>query len=274
MKGNLKKGLFFAISYVTLKWTAIALFGTYLYEKGLWSNWFLLIIPVIGLTVVLVRKKRKSEMNFTKYFQKSLEKHFPQESTALVKEVEERFKVLSVDTRFASTSSNPIDKRLDFAAYFLALIQTLENRNQSYDEIKSICLEVTYDYVLPKNRLQKWLKRLPANLIGLKITKPLLKLFHNKVVTKGNEAGFRAAIITDKNETFNFGYGFDIYECGICKLFQKHNAGKYASILCEVDKVTSNLAGLELIRNSTIALGAEKCDFRFKKISKSKVSST
>lgn len=274
MKGNLKKGLFFAISYVTLKWTAIALFGTYLYEKGLWSNWFLLIIPVIGLTVVLVRKKRKSEMNFTKYFQKSLEKHFPQESTALVKEVEERFKVLSIDTRFASTSSNPIDRRLDFAAYFLALIQTLEKRNQSYDEIKSICLEVTYDYVLPKNALQKWLKRLPANLVGLKITKPLLKLFHNKVVTKGNEAGFRAAIITDKAETFNFGYGFDIHECGICKLFQKHNAGKYASILCEVDKVTSNLAGLELIRNSTIALGAEKCDFRFKKISKSKLSST
>ena len=82
-------------------------------------------------------------MNFTKYFQKALEKHFPQESSALVKEVDERFKVLSIDTRFASTSSNPIDKRLDFSAYFLALIQTLENRNQSYEEIKSICLEVT-----------------------------------------------------------------------------------------------------------------------------------
>ena len=273
MKGNLRKGLFFAISYVTVKWAAIFLFGTYLYENGLWSNWFLLIFPVIGLTILFLRKKRKSEMNFTKYFQKALEKHFPLESSTLVKEVGERFNVLSIDTRFASTSSNPIDKRLDFAAYFLALIQTLENRNQSYDEIKSICLEVTYDYVLPKNNLQRWLKRLPANLIGLKITKPLLKLFHNKVATKGNEAGFRAAIITDKAETFNFGYGFDIYECGICKLFQKHNAGKYASILCEVDKVTSNLAGLELIRNSTIAYGAEKCDFRFKKISKSKLSS-
>jgi len=274
MKGNLRKGLFFVISYVAVKWAAILLFGTYLYENGLWSNWFLLIIPVIALTVVLLRKKRKSEMNFTRYFQKALEKHFPQESAALVKEVEERFTVLSIDTRFASTSSNPIDKRLDFAAYFLALIQTLENRNQSYDEIKSICLEVTYDYVLPKNGLQRWLKRLPANLIGLKIIKPLLKLFHNKVATKGNEAGFRAAIITNKTETFNLGYGFDVYECGICKLFQKHNAGKYASILCEVDKVTSNLAGLELIRNSTIAYGAEKCDFRFKKISKSKVSAT
>src|SRR5687767_1766423 len=141
MKG-LRKGVFFAISYVTLKWTAIALFGSYLYENGLWSNWFLLIIPVIGLTVVFVGKKRKSQMNFTRYFQKALEKHFPQEATALLKEVDERFKVLSNDTRFASKSSNPIDKRLDFSAYFLALIQTLEIRNHSYEEIKSICLEV------------------------------------------------------------------------------------------------------------------------------------
>ena len=85
---------------------------------------------------------------------------------------------------------------------------------------------------------------------------------------------FARKLLQIKPETYNLGYGFDIYECGICKLFQKHNAGKYASILCEVDKVTSNLAGLELIRNSTIAYGAEKCDFRFKKISKPLINST
>ena len=73
-------------------------------------------------------------------------------------------------------------------------------------------------------------------------------------------------MITDKKDTYDLGYGIDILECGICKLFQKHDAAKYASILCEVDKVTSGLAGLELIRTGTIALGATKCDFRFRKI--------
>lgn len=58
---------------------------------------------------------------------------------------------------------------------------------------------------------------------------------------------------------------FDILECGICKLFKKHNYEKYSSILCEVDEITSRLAGLKLIRTGTIALGAKKCDFRFKK---------
>ena len=213
---------------------------------------------------------KKSEKAFRVFFSKAIEKHFPDVSSVMLSEVDDRYRLLSKDTWFAAKSSNPIDKRLEFSAYFLALIQVLESRNQSYEEIKRICLEITYDYVSPKNSFQRWLKRLPPKLIGLKITWPLIAIFHKRISRKGNPDGFRAEIITDKTQTYNLGYGFDILECGICKLFQKHNAGKYASILCEVDKVTSGLAGLELIRNSTIAYGAEKCDFRFRRIKKPK----
>ncbi len=41
-------------------------------------------------------------------------------------------------------------------------------------------------------------------------------------------------------------------------------ASATASILCEVDKLTSSLAGLEMVRSGTIANGAAKCDFRWK----------
>ena len=47
---------------------------------------------------------------------------------------------------------------------------------------------------------------------------------------------------------------------------KKHNYQKYASILCEVDEITSSLAGLKLIRTGTITNGAKKCDFRFQKL--------
>ena len=205
-------------------------------------------------------------MRFRKYFVSVINKHFPSDPSVIVRELDQRFKVLSIDTQFASRSSNPIDRRLDFAAYFLALIQTLEEKNQSFEQIKNICLEITYDYVRPKNSFQRWIKKLPGKLIGSIIAKPLTKIFHRKISKLGHPDGFRANVITDKKLTYGLGYGFDILECGICKLFQKHGAHKYASILCEVDKVTSNLAGLELIRNSTIAYGAGKCDFRFKRI--------
>ena len=204
-------------------------------------------------------------MRFRKYFIRTIKKHFPADASAVVREVDERFQILSVDTKFAARSSNPIDRRLDFAAYFLSLIQTLERKNLSFEQIKVICLEITYDYVTPKNSFQRWMKKLPAKLIGTSIAKPLKKVFHRRISKLGHPDGFRATVITDKKMTYDLGYGFDIHECGICKLFQKHGANKYASILCEVDKVTSNLAGLELIRNSTIAYGADKCDFRFKR---------
>ena len=90
-------------------------------------------------------------------------------------------------------------------------------------------------------------------------------MLNKRVSINKNKNGFKANIITDKQETFGFGYGVDIIECGVCKLFNKHNFGKYTPILCEVDKLTSNIAGLTLIRKGTIANGAEKCDFRFKK---------
>ena len=60
--------------------------------------------------------------------------------------------------------------------------------------------------------------------------------------------------------------GCDILECGICKLFARHGFSKYASLLCEVDYITSTRAGLQLVRTGTIANGAERCDFRFKRI--------
>lgn len=207
-------------------------------------------------------------MRFRKYFVKAIKKRFPSDHLTVVRELDQRFTTLSLDTKFAARSGNPIDKRLDFGACFLALIQSLEKKSQSYGQIKSICLEITYDYVSPKSDFQKWLIKLPAKFVGSSMATPLLKMIRNKVSRLGHPDGFRADIITDKNQTYNLGYGIDILECGICKLFQKHNAMKYASILCEVDKVTSNLAGLELIRNSTIAYGAERCDFRFKRILK------
>ena len=89
-------------------------------------------------------------MAFKVFFRKAIEKYFPDDPSETLHEVERRYQVIAQDTRFAATSPNPIDKRLDFCAYFLALIQVLENKNLSYEEIKKICLEITYAYVSPK----------------------------------------------------------------------------------------------------------------------------
>lgn len=206
-------------------------------------------------------------MKYKASFVHILRNAYPQNFEQLLQEVDAEYLYISADTRFAATSANPIDRRLDFAAYFLALVRIMERRGEGYEQIRKICLDITYHYVTPKNNLQSWLKRLPANMITMPFIKPLINIFATKIGAKGHPDGFLAQVITDTELTYGLGYGFDILECGICKLFAKHQAGKYAAILCEVDKLTSALAGLELIRSGTIANGAAQCDFRFRKAS-------
>jgi hypothetical protein len=135
------------------------------------------------------------------FFKKAINQHFPDICAVLIAEVEERFAEFSKGTKFAAKSTNPIDKRLDFSAYFLALIKVLENRGLSYEQIRAICLEITIDFVSPKNFMQKWLKQLSVKLVGLKIARGFLDTLNKKVSVKGNPDGFRAVILTDKRET-------------------------------------------------------------------------
>ncbi len=197
-------------------------------------------------------------------FHQSIKKHYPGSAGELLAETELAYLSISQDTKFAATSKNPIDKRLDFTARFLGLIRVLDERGESYEAIRAICLEIAERYVQPKNKLHGWFKRMLPRLLIFGWTNKLLKKFDSRVNHNENPEGFVANILTDKAQTYGLGYGVDIIECGICKLFKKHQLERFASILCEVDHLTSSLAGLELIRTGTIALGAKKCDFRWK----------
>jgi hypothetical protein len=201
---------------------------------------------------------------YKKYFIDTIRKNYPDNYEALIAETDHHDELISIDIQFAATSNNPIDKRLDFCAYFLAFIKTLEAHGESFNTIRRMCLDVVTEYVRPKNKFQQMVRRLPAKFIDSWLATFFLKEFHKRVSGK-NESGFVANIITDKKKTYGLGYGIDILECGICKLYHKHHYDQYASILCEVDEVTSGLAGLVLIRKGTIANGADKCDFRWKK---------
>ena len=203
--------------------------------------------------------------NYRKYFVAGIKKNFHDLSNIIVDKTDDHYKIISADTSFAASSANPIDRRLDFSAYFLALIKTMDEQGEKFETTRKICLEIVTEYVRPKTKLQQLLKKLPAKLINTKLAAYFLKIFNKRVSRNTHPDGFIAKIITDKKESLGLGYGVDILECGICKLFKKHNYQRYSSILCEVDHITSDLAGLKLVRNGTIALGSKKCDFRWER---------
>lgn len=202
---------------------------------------------------------------YRKFFYRVLQNHFLEKSKSLQSQIDMEFESLQPDILFGATSSNPMDRRMRIAGYFLATIKALDKAGVEYDTIRSIAMEIAHAYVKPKSRFHLFLKQLPPKFIGTRFGKILIDYLKGKFYENTHTDGFKVKILTDKTETLGFGYGFDIVECGICKLFKKHDCQKFASVLCEVDYITSGIAGLTLIRTGTIATGAKKCDFRFQK---------
>jgi hypothetical protein len=203
--------------------------------------------------------------NYRPYFYDEINKEYSGRALDIIRATEDQYTTLLPDIHFISYSGNPIYKRLDFSAYFLALIHVLEKQGEDFETIRKICLNITTEFVKPKSALHRWFKKWPSKLMNTKFADWFYRQFEKRISVNKSTEGFIAKVITDKNETYGMGFGIDILECGICKLFNKHNSGRYASILCEVDEITSAQAGLKLIRTGTIANGAHKCDFRYKK---------
>ena len=70
----------------------------------------------------------------------------------------------------------------------------------------------------------------------------------------------------------DFDYGVDYIECASCKFLEAEGAMELAPYVCAVDKTASELLGWGLTRTMTLAEGAHKCDFRFKKGGDTRIS--
>jgi general stress protein CsbA len=64
-KPVIKKTIVFGLGYVTIKWLVILIIGGALYQSGYWNNWYLIAIPIIGITTFLIRRKINVKKNKT-----------------------------------------------------------------------------------------------------------------------------------------------------------------------------------------------------------------
>lgn len=180
--------------------------------------------------------------------------------------IDEEYNLLKRDIDFSQHSANPMDKRLDSAALFLSTFLILEKNGVSFQQLEFIAKEIALESMKPKNIFYKFFRKLRFTLINAGLMDKFIHKLDRRVSVLAHPDGFKAHFILKKKKDNEFVFGIDILECGICKFFKKHNHLKYASILCEVDQITTRVNDLELLRNNTIAGGALKCDFRYKKL--------
>jgi len=63
----------------------------------------------------------------------------------------------------------------------------------------------------------------------------------------------------------SFDYGVNYTECANVKFLRSQGAMELAPYICATDRLSSEYLGWGLHRTTTLAEGAERCDFRFKK---------
>ena len=261
MKAKIKKTVSFGLIFMASKWTIIYL----LYHSGYWTYWFLLLFPIAD-TCAAIAAIWYLKGNFKKYFAQVLEELYPDDFKEILSKTDAYYATLSDEVAFAKQSKNPLDKRIDFSSYFLSLIAVLEKRGESFQVIREVSISVAKEYIKPKNKLHRWYLKMVPKMANKRIGQYAIRKMQEKVSIKQGAAGFKAQIITNKKETFGLGYGIDIKSCGICTLFKKHDRSEYMPILCEIDQLTSQIAGLQLVRTATLAAGDGCCDFRFKQM--------
>jgi hypothetical protein len=71
----------------------------------------------------------------------------------------------------------------------------------------------------------------------------------------------------------DFDIGIDYVKCGNYKFVKDQGTEEFAPYVCMSDIALSNAMGWGLIRTETLADGCERCDFRFKKGGKTRISS-
>jgi len=65
-------------------------------------------------------------------------------------------------------------------------------------------------------------------------------------------------------EDENTDWGMNISRCGVCHAYAKHDAMELTPYMCASDDLVSDRLDQGLRRTGTIALGAHRCDFRYK----------
>src|SRR4249920_3111473 len=99
------------------------------------------------------------------YFHKALRKYYPEKSEILISSLHSSYEEIKPDISFSKRSANPIDKRMDIAASFLALVKVLDKEGSTVEKIREISLYIANDYVQPKNSFEASMKKWPVKLI-------------------------------------------------------------------------------------------------------------
>ena len=196
-----------------------------------------------------------------KRFSKVLALHVDDQPTsAIIQETRQEFERLIPEIPYIGGKANNLTQDLIDCTMFLALYQVLKREGFRIEEIGKIVIE------MEQKRVHSY-PRFVLKLLGKVIHSPLGKNRLKKAGEKSQKdrypGGWVSVYIEGDGEEFDF--GIDYLECGLCKFYHQQGADEFTPYLCQFDYVQQSAMRAGFFRSMTLAEGAERCDFRWKR---------
>ncbi len=161
----------------------------------------------------------------------------------------------------------PFTQFLVFTGLWLALYRVARLRGKSVEQVGELIYEIC----------RAFLRGYPVFLTRLMGGVSFSPSYLQKLRKRAAES-WRSRSADDYVYNFiegdgeKFDYGVDYFQCAGCKFLTSQGAPELAPYLCPVDILYSEALGWGLQRTMTLAEGASRCDFRFKKGGVTKVA--
>jgi hypothetical protein len=156
---------------------------------------------------------------------------------------------------------------LRITAQELALYKAMKKHGRTPGEAWEICHEAL------KLRMERF-PRIKRGLLARIMHSGILKRRMRKLAESGKRLSFGdfevRYVIGDGKD---FDYGVDYVACGNYKFVKDQGGEEFAPYACMSDIALGDALGWGLTRTETLADGCQRCDFRFKKGGKTRISS-
>jgi hypothetical protein len=181
-------------------------------------------------------------------------------SAAIDVDARREFQSLIPEIPYIGGDGNELTDELIQASMGLALYRAMKKRGKTLEEIGEV-LYRTVEVMAASH------PKLLARAIGFYQMSGFGQRPMRRAALESQERVYPAdwvfSFVEADGEAFD--WGIDYTECGIVKFFRAKGAEELAPYMCLADYPVSEALGTGLIRNTTIAEGAERCDFRFKR---------
>ena len=217
---------------------------------------------VTGSDTYIAQKARflKQFELYVKYSRSVLVKYFgAQNVNGLIADARGEFETILPQLPYIG-GKQPFTQFIVATGLSLAVYRIAKTRGMTAEEVGELLYEIG------RSIIKSYPAFLPKLFGGMNFSRYYLKRLRQRAIQSHKREypdDYVYNFVEGDGKTFD--YGVDYLECASCKFLMQQDASELAPYLCPIDILYSKALGWGLSRTMTLAEGAAKCDFRFKR---------